>query len=42
MQDSHRRALHEAGTGVDDVAMFDFYSCFPVAVEMACENPDWA
>ena len=37
MQDSHRRALHEAGTGVDDVAMFDFYSCFPVAVEMACE-----
>jgi acetyl-CoA C-acetyltransferase len=37
MQHSHRSALHEAGVGVDDLAMFDFYSCFPVAVEMACE-----
>jgi acetyl-CoA C-acetyltransferase len=37
MQHSHRGALHEAGLGVDDIAMFDFYSCFPVAVEMACE-----
>jgi acetyl-CoA C-acetyltransferase len=36
MQQSHRGALHEAGVGVDDIAMFDFYSCFPVAVEMAC------
>jgi acetyl-CoA C-acetyltransferase len=37
MQRSHRSALHEAGVGVDDIALFDFYSCFPVAVEMACE-----
>lgn len=37
MQRSHRTALHEAGVGTDDVSMFDFYSCFPVAVEMACE-----
>ncbi len=37
MQYSHRGALHEAGVGVDDISMFDFYSCFPVAVEMACE-----
>ena len=36
MQCSHRGALHEAGVGIDDIAMFDFYSCFPVAVEMAC------
>lgn len=37
MQKSHRTALHEAGVGVDDIDLFDFYSCFPVAVEMACE-----
>lgn len=37
MQYSHRGALHEARVGVDDIAMFDFYSCFPVAVEMACQ-----
>lgn len=27
-----RHALELAGVGVDDVATFDFYSCFPVAV----------
>lgn len=27
-----RHALAVAGTGVDEVACFDFYSCFPVAV----------
>jgi acetyl-CoA C-acetyltransferase len=30
-------ALARAGTSIDDVALIDFYSCFPVAVEMACE-----
>jgi len=32
-----RAALAEAGTGLDEIAAFDFYSCFPVAVEMACQ-----
>jgi acetyl-CoA C-acetyltransferase len=30
-----RRALSMARIGVDDIAMFDLYSCFPSAVEMA-------
>jgi acetyl-CoA C-acetyltransferase len=30
-----RAALAAAGVGVDDVARFDLYSCFPAAVEMA-------
>ena len=30
-----RAALTAAGLGVDDVARFDFYSCFPAAVELA-------
>lgn len=30
-------ALARAGTALDEIAAFDFYSCFPVAVEMACE-----
>ncbi len=36
MKDSSVGALDQAGVGVDDIAMFDFYSCFPVAVRMAC------
>ena len=36
MKDSSVGALRQAGVGVDDIAMFDFYSCFPVAVRMAC------
>ena len=36
MKDSSQGALGQAGVGVDDIAMFDFYSCFPVAVRMAC------
>lgn len=32
-----RAALAAAGTGIDDVAAFDLYSCFPCAVEMAAE-----
>ncbi|MEX2625832.1 MAG: hypothetical protein WD225_03050, partial [Ilumatobacteraceae bacterium] len=35
MLDSHLPALAEAGVGLDDIALFDFYSCFPAAVEMA-------
>jgi len=30
-------ALDRAGLGIDDIDLIDFYSCFPVAVEMACE-----
>ena len=30
-------ALATAGVGVGEVDLIDFYSCFPVAVEMACE-----
>jgi acetyl-CoA C-acetyltransferase len=33
-----RSALDEAGIAASDVAAFDFYSCFPVAVEMAIES----
>jgi acetyl-CoA C-acetyltransferase len=32
-----RAALARAGTDLDAIDLFDFYSCFPVAVEMACE-----
>jgi acetyl-CoA C-acetyltransferase len=31
-----RGALGEAGVGIADIASFDLYSCFPVAVELAC------
>jgi acetyl-CoA C-acetyltransferase len=31
-------ALREAGVAVSDLAHFDLYSCFPVAVELACES----
>lgn len=30
-------SLAAAGVGVDDIAAFDLYSCFPAPVEMACE-----
>lgn len=33
-----REAFKQAGLGVDDMALFDLYSCFPVAVEMACQE----
>jgi acetyl-CoA C-acetyltransferase len=32
-----RRALAMAGVGIDDVELFDLYSCFPSAVQMAQE-----
>lgn len=35
MLDSGQGALDNAGVGVDDLDFLDFYSCFPVAVEMA-------
>lgn len=37
MLDSTSAALGNAGLSLDDVDRIDFYSCFPVAVEMACE-----
>jgi acetyl-CoA C-acetyltransferase len=37
MKDTHVSALRNAGLDVAEVDHFDFYSCFPVAVEMACE-----
>jgi acetyl-CoA C-acetyltransferase len=37
MGEAATRALDEAGVGLDDVSFIDFYSCFPVAVEMACD-----
>jgi acetyl-CoA C-acetyltransferase len=32
-----RGALAQAGVALDEIDAFDFYSCFPVAVSMACE-----
>jgi len=37
MKDTHISALGNAGAEVADMDYFDFYSCFPVAVQMACE-----
>ncbi len=34
---SHGGALERAGVELSQVDAFDFYSCFPVAVSMACE-----
>jgi acetyl-CoA C-acetyltransferase len=33
-----QRALEMAGVGLDDMALFDLYSCFPVAVEIGAEE----
>jgi acetyl-CoA C-acetyltransferase len=35
-----RAALRQAGLALDDVDAFDFYSCFPSAVELACDALD--
>ena len=32
-----RAALAQAGLAADDVGMFDIYSCFPSAVQLACD-----
>ncbi len=37
LRDVVRAALAEAGTPLASIAYLDFYSCFPSAVEMACE-----
>ena len=37
MDDTHTSALANAGLDVSEVDHFDLYSCFPVAVEMACK-----
>lgn len=36
-QSAATAALDAAGTSVDELDAFDFYSCFPVAVEVACD-----
>ncbi|MBI1197176.1 MAG: acetyl-CoA acetyltransferase [Phenylobacterium sp.] len=33
-----KRALEMAGVSLDDIALFDLYSCFPVAVEIGAEE----
>lgn len=33
-----RQAMARAGVAIDDLDLFDLYSCFPVAVELACEG----
>lgn len=38
MLDAHRGALDNAGVSIDEIDRIDFYSCFPVAVEMAAEQ----
>jgi acetyl-CoA C-acetyltransferase len=37
MKDTHESALSNAGLDLSQIDLFDFYSCFPVAVQMACE-----
>lgn len=37
MKDTLTSALRNAATDVEQIKHFDFYSCFPIAVEMACE-----
>jgi acetyl-CoA C-acetyltransferase len=38
MAECAARTLSMAGLGMDEIDFIDFYSCFPVAVEMACES----
>jgi acetyl-CoA C-acetyltransferase len=37
LRDAASGALAEAGLAIEEIDAIDFYSCFPVAVEMACE-----
>ena len=32
------RALDMAGVSIDELAFFDIYSCFPIAVQLACQE----
>ncbi|MFQ5699910.1 MAG: acetyl-CoA acetyltransferase [Myxococcota bacterium] len=38
MLDASLGALYNAGVSVDEIDLFDFYSCFPVAVEVAAQQ----
>ncbi len=38
MRLSAQHALAQAGCALDDVALFDLYSCFPSAVQIACKE----
>lgn len=37
MQTCHKTALANAGIELGEIDLMDFYSCFPIAVAMACE-----
>jgi acetyl-CoA C-acetyltransferase len=38
LREAAQAALAEGGVSLAGVSCFDFYSCFPVAVEMACDE----
>ncbi len=38
MLDATTGALENAGVGIDEIDLLDFYSCFPIAVEMAAQQ----
>ena len=42
MATCHHTALANAGLDLGEIDRFDFYSCFPVAVAMACKSLDLA
>jgi len=37
MKDTVLSTLHNSGCELNNIGHFDFYSCFPIAVEMACQ-----
>ena len=38
LREAGEQALTRAGVGIDEIDFFDLYSCFPSAVEIACEE----
>lgn len=38
IREAGRAALSAANISIDDISLFDLYSCFPCAVELACES----
>ena len=38
MKTCHTTALSNAGLDLEEIDLFDFYSCFPIAISMACES----
>jgi acetyl-CoA C-acetyltransferase len=40
LREAGERALTRAGVGIDEIDFVDLYSCFPSAVEIACEMLD--